>query len=84
MAVKMLDWVFGWYLFIPWIVLVRVFRWIDREYDRRFASMTDEDVPLQIIAGFLYGVCLEIWFFFSAHIIDDDMDEMIRGHTGDW
>lgn len=81
---KVLKWVFGWYLFTPWIILIRVFRWVDMEYDRRLDSMTDEDIPLQIITGFLYGVCLGIWCFFSTYIIDDDTDEMIRGYTGDW
>lgn len=81
---KVLDWVFGWYLFIPWIILIRVFRWIDKEYDRRFDNRDDKDIPLQIIAGWLYSVCVDIWYFFSAYIVDDDMDEMIRGYTGDW
>lgn len=84
MAVRSRDWLFGWYLFIPWIILIRVFRWVDREYDRRFDNMDDKDIPLQIIAGWLYGVCVEIWYFFSAYIVDDDIDEMIRGYTGDW
>lgn len=81
---RVLDWVFGWYLFIPWIILIRVFRWVDREYDRRFDNMDDKDIPLQIIAEWLYDVCVDIWYFFSAYIVDDDVDEMIRGYTGDW